>query len=434
MKGGRKKSELLQARLTEKDGENSGAAGVFTVGVGAEGAVGSKEEAPPLVTEEMEEEEEEEEEEGQDVGVGGDGVEVVAEGERPKLDEGFYEIEDVRRKRVRKGQVQYLIKWRGWPETANTWEPYENLQSCYDVIEAFEESLRTGKNSSSRSSRKRKHKSGASLSSLSQPKRKQRSAPNSSGVKVKETIELLTFPTPDNPSLANRLPDRIEAGNTTEGKICGDVNNEKTTEQPIDNESVNVSLDPELNRQTNGVDPKLSELKGIASDEVNNGKFTIHIPDGRATEDGLSKAEGVEPDQSSCFTGAKRRKSGSVKRFNKDSVSSEPGRVQNSNAIRGESSSGRIEPQRMEEAGTMGDNAGEKTRMDHSTNSSCITKIIKVVSYSASISNNVQDASVKFLVMRSDGKEMVVDNKFLTVNNPLLLISYYEQLLRYSPR
>lgn len=27
---------------------------------------------------------------------------------------------------------------RGWPETANTWEPYDNLAACYDVIEAFE--------------------------------------------------------------------------------------------------------------------------------------------------------------------------------------------------------------------------------------------------------------------------------------------------------
>ena len=28
---------------------------------------------------------------------------------------------------------------RGWPETANTWEPLENLQSVSDVIDAFEE-------------------------------------------------------------------------------------------------------------------------------------------------------------------------------------------------------------------------------------------------------------------------------------------------------
>ncbi|XP_031496566.1 uncharacterized protein LOC116261824 isoform X2 [Nymphaea colorata] len=59
--------------------------------------------------------------------------------ELPKLDEGFYEIEDVRKKRTRKGQVQYLIKWRGWLETANTWEPEENLQSCRDILEAYEE-------------------------------------------------------------------------------------------------------------------------------------------------------------------------------------------------------------------------------------------------------------------------------------------------------
>uniref|UniRef100_A0A6N2NIK4 Chromo domain-containing protein n=1 Tax=Salix viminalis TaxID=40686 RepID=A0A6N2NIK4_SALVM len=56
------------------------------------------------------------------------------------------------------GQLQYLIKWRGWPETSNTWEPLENLQSCSDVIDAFEESLRLGK-----SSRKRKRKHGGLL-------------------------------------------------------------------------------------------------------------------------------------------------------------------------------------------------------------------------------------------------------------------------------
>ena len=32
-------------------------------------------------------------------------------GEVPRLEEGFYEIEGIRKKRVRKGQIQYLIKW-----------------------------------------------------------------------------------------------------------------------------------------------------------------------------------------------------------------------------------------------------------------------------------------------------------------------------------
>lgn len=69
----------------------------------------------------------------------GEGGEAEDADERPKLAEGFYEIESVRKKRSRKGKVQYLIKWRGWPEAANTWEPFENLLSCSDVIDAFEE-------------------------------------------------------------------------------------------------------------------------------------------------------------------------------------------------------------------------------------------------------------------------------------------------------
>lgn len=93
--------------------------------------------------EEYEEEDEEEEEVEEDVEEGevGEEGELAGEGqsERPKLEDGFYEIETIRRKRVRKGQLQYLIKWRGWPENANTWEPLENLQACSDVIDAFED-------------------------------------------------------------------------------------------------------------------------------------------------------------------------------------------------------------------------------------------------------------------------------------------------------
>ncbi|KAJ0013690.1 hypothetical protein Pint_20832 [Pistacia integerrima] len=34
----------------------------------------------------------------------------------------------------------------------------------------------------------------------------------------------------------------------------------------------------------------------------------------------------------------------------------------------------------------------------------------------------------------SDGKEVMVDNKFLKANDPLLLINFYEQHLKYSPQ
>lgn len=74
-------------------------------------ALGEEDEAEEL-TEEGDEEEEEQTEEGC-----GEEDEVEAETpaqeavEPPKLAEGYFEIEAIRRRRLRKGQLQYLVKW-----------------------------------------------------------------------------------------------------------------------------------------------------------------------------------------------------------------------------------------------------------------------------------------------------------------------------------
>lgn len=62
-----------------------------------------------------------------------------------QLGEGFYDLEAIRKKRIRRGKVEYLVKWRGWPESTNTWEPIENLETCSDVIVAFEKRLESRK-------------------------------------------------------------------------------------------------------------------------------------------------------------------------------------------------------------------------------------------------------------------------------------------------
>jgi len=40
--------------------------------------------------------------------------------------------------RKKGGQVQYLVKWIGWDDEDNTWEPKENLENSLPLIDAFE--------------------------------------------------------------------------------------------------------------------------------------------------------------------------------------------------------------------------------------------------------------------------------------------------------
>ncbi|KAJ0243731.1 Chromo domain-containing protein LHP1 [Hirschfeldia incana] len=366
--------------------------------------------------EEEDDEDEEEEEDEEDAGGGGGGG--GGKEERPKLDEGFFEIEAIRRKRVRKGKVQYLIKWRGWPETANTWEPKENLQSIADVIDAFEGSLKPVK-PGRKPGRKRKHQGGGPSSNSQLKKKQQRLTSNTTSHDASERSD--SFTSLNNSTL---LPNNNIRGCSSLGKGDGETGYAANNQVEANSRrSVEKDYDPTLNELRG---PVVNSNGGVGSDGGEN-----------VRPNGLLK---VYP-KNSGFIGAKRRKSGSVKRFKHDaSTSNNNNNHQTTGAT--DQNAGTPELGALDSFGGVArigneypgalennNNLSQKSKMEELD----IAKILKPVKFSSSVTNNVQDVLVTFLALRSDGEEVMVDNRFLKAHNPLLLIEFYEQHLKYNP-
>ncbi|XP_072029453.1 uncharacterized protein [Amphiura filiformis] len=76
-----------------------------------------------------------------------------------------FAAEEIKQKRIRKGKLEYLIKWKGWSNKHNTWEPEENVLD-ERLLRFFEERLKqeAAQNLSNKTKGKRgRKKSGTSV-------------------------------------------------------------------------------------------------------------------------------------------------------------------------------------------------------------------------------------------------------------------------------
>lgn len=71
-----------------------------------------------------------------------------------EMEEEEYEVEKVVDKRVVNGHVQYLLKWKNYPDTDNTWEVSEGLQ-CPELIAVFEKQVQEKRKSKGSSSKRK---------------------------------------------------------------------------------------------------------------------------------------------------------------------------------------------------------------------------------------------------------------------------------------
>ncbi|PWA84589.1 Chromo domain-containing protein [Artemisia annua] len=296
--------------------------------------------------------------------------------EKPKLAEGFYEIEAVRKKRVRKGKTEYLVKWLGWPESGNTWEPVENLDSVSDFIEAYEESLKSGKGRSNKKGKRKNLSPGATYA-----------------VNLNITEEPLQVPSVHNSNFSNG----------TDNNAVG-TDHIATVNQPNETQSVMGSPQAEKTKKTKDLDVELSEVRATTSstNQENKTELAIHIQEDVGTEDvspenGVSKGGEMVPTRVSQRIGSKRRKTFAVKRF-KQATNSAPapttdpvGKTTATSDVDGKDD-------------IKNDvSVGNGLDLDHTVatpESAVIVKIVKPVNYTTSMENGTEEVCVSLLVKR----------------------------------
>lgn len=143
------------------------------------------------------------------------------------------------------------------------------------------------------------------------------------------------------------------------------------------------------------LDLKLCELKGAMVTSTEDADRLANTSQEDMLANGIKKTDGVDTVHLGRCTGAKKRKSGSVKRFKKD-----PASFSAKDAANGDPACASLVPVTGQCPDLFGNNTNCKNKLEDSKSMCTITHIIKPISYKASISSNAQEVLVAFEAVR----------------------------------